>query len=636
MYKPFMVRSKADAMSDGDIVNLFSIEDGYQNIFQIGCLSDRITIFSQQHRALNLVWALHSSKDLAEKDITVVGAGFAGLVAASALKVLGFERQLKVFDKSGLPLYFQRGNQSRYVQPYMYDWPIEGSTYPKTELPYLNWYSGEAGLVVETVISQWNQLKLKVTKTPTVRKVLSGRRPTIVFSDGSTCQSDILILTVGLGLEEGVSTNKSISYWSNDSLNQSHLGKKVPASVLVSGSGDGGLIDTTRAAIYNFNHQDFIRNIVTDPDIINTIADFEDRVEQQKKFIQELYDPAETAFSENVDWNSVRFPKGFMTRLKGAVRKDTIVYFNASQGWFLNDKTSKFNRLIVAALMQNKSIRFLPGKLATERWWCGNEWNVVISEGEKLIQHLQFDVLVVRHGTRKECPSLFDSTVWKRTCDKWDKLSSDMTSHMHYPKFYLLDNFSSFKGEQEYEIVYVLNSQTDYDNLKSRIKMLPDEVLKQVDVNSFDIKNKPEYHPRLYSPPDSPLASATVFGLRLSTTSKKSLLSVLEEVKDAYYLFGIKISKDKFEEIPTEVMPYIPYVFPGPAVNLSISAGDKIKWIRVIQAHKNYPLQDAHNLLDSTSMLEIVRKKWSDERKIEVGWRLTAKTEINWSTFTHF
>ncbi len=61
MTRPFWL-TEDERKSAEDILNQFAIEDGFwdedgkQNIFQIGCFSGRVTIASQQQRALNLVW----------------------------------------------------------------------------------------------------------------------------------------------------------------------------------------------------------------------------------------------------------------------------------------------------------------------------------------------------------------------------------------------------------------------------------------------------------------------------------------------------------------------------------------------------------------------------------------------------
>jgi hypothetical protein len=59
---------------------------GFPNVYVVGCLEPQVSIFSQQVRALNLVWALASTERLGRRagSLAIVGAGFAGATAAVA------------------------------------------------------------------------------------------------------------------------------------------------------------------------------------------------------------------------------------------------------------------------------------------------------------------------------------------------------------------------------------------------------------------------------------------------------------------------------------------------------------------------------------------------------------------------
>jgi hypothetical protein len=67
------MRLKALDIIEGSFVH------GKAGLYVLGCYDDRITLFSQQVRALNLVWALNEQRYLSNASrIAVVGGGAAG------------------------------------------------------------------------------------------------------------------------------------------------------------------------------------------------------------------------------------------------------------------------------------------------------------------------------------------------------------------------------------------------------------------------------------------------------------------------------------------------------------------------------------------------------------------------------
>jgi hypothetical protein len=63
-------------------------------------------------------------------------------------------------------------------------------------------------------------------------------------------RADFAVLAVGFGLEKTLDRVPARSYWLNDSLHQElAFAPPEPRRVLVSGSGDGGLIDALRLCL---------------------------------------------------------------------------------------------------------------------------------------------------------------------------------------------------------------------------------------------------------------------------------------------------------------------------------------------------------------------------------------------------
>ena len=337
----------------------------------------------------------------------------------------------------------------------MYDWPVNGSGYPRTELPYLNWWSSEAGEVAERVLAQWERIGQPVIKK-SARRLLSGAPIKIRWADGTLDDFDVVILAVGFGLESGVAADAGVSYWSNDALAQSYLGRKTPATVLVSGYGDGGLIDVIRATISKFNHQTFVKKYIHDTGL-------------NEAFLA----ASVQGNTPGIDWTEVEFPNELKDKLAKDIRTDTDVIFNASSSWFFRRNASLFNRLIVALLLQMNAVTLRSGRLTRLKWWYRGRWRVLLS---KPLDLLTVDHVVPRLGTEKECPKFFLSPVWNATQNKWtnerDNPTTDLTAHSHYPDHYLLDRYMGWRGELEYEIVFLCVSDAVATLLLQRIQAL--------------------------------------------------------------------------------------------------------------------------------------------------------------------
>ncbi|HUA55088.1 MAG TPA: hypothetical protein VMB81_23100, partial [Candidatus Sulfotelmatobacter sp.] len=72
---------------------------GHEHLLILGCFERPATLFMQQVRALNLIYAL-SKTGLPEKpSLAVIGAGAAGVTAAAAAAISGWS--VAIFDRIG-------------------------------------------------------------------------------------------------------------------------------------------------------------------------------------------------------------------------------------------------------------------------------------------------------------------------------------------------------------------------------------------------------------------------------------------------------------------------------------------------------------------------------------------------------
>lgn len=100
----------------------------------------RITVVSQQIRAINLAVALSVSGLLEGAAVGVVGAGAGGSTFAAAAALLGADVDL--YDEHEEPISTQRWSFDRYLHPNLFDWPVEGWDQDSADLPIVNWSAG--------------------------------------------------------------------------------------------------------------------------------------------------------------------------------------------------------------------------------------------------------------------------------------------------------------------------------------------------------------------------------------------------------------------------------------------------------------------------------------------------------------
>ena len=252
----------------------------------IGTFDRRVTVLNQQQRALNLAWSLVESKvvpsgdDEGRKSIAIVGGGFAGLTFAAALVQKQAHCDIVMFEERDTLLPLQQGSDSRWLHPRIYDWPDEGSEAAAAMLPLLNWTAARASDVVVQVLGGWEKIlgrekhavqlwcntrhlqlssddqfpdRAKIEWVGEKRNADSGTVADSSQASGSSAVFDIVVLAVGFGLE----VNNPSSYWRNETLGQPSLGQHR-RTFLLSGQGDGAMIDLLRLRVSQFRQDRFL------------------------------------------------------------------------------------------------------------------------------------------------------------------------------------------------------------------------------------------------------------------------------------------------------------------------------------------------------------------------------------------
>lgn len=257
-----------------------------KQLYVVGTFDTGVTVYSQQARALNLVWALIDEEEIPSPPagsarvadpsfkVAIVGAGFAGLSIAAGLIKKGASAHITIFEERDTLLPLQQGSDSRWLHPRIYDWPAEGSEASAAMLPVLNWTAARASDVVVQILSEWKSTvraekpkldlycnarhlqiheecespdKLRIEWIGEHRNPEDGTifKSTQIATKGASENFDVVILAVGFGLE---ADDPLFSYWPNETFGQPSL-DQPRRTYLVSGQGDGAMIDLLRLRI---------------------------------------------------------------------------------------------------------------------------------------------------------------------------------------------------------------------------------------------------------------------------------------------------------------------------------------------------------------------------------------------------
>ena len=98
-------------------------------LYLVGIFARGVTVYSQQIRAFNLIWALVKQGIVACKlkedapdpvkraCIAIIGGGFAGLTAAAALIKKGVHADITILEHRDTLLPLQHGSDTRWLHP---------------------------------------------------------------------------------------------------------------------------------------------------------------------------------------------------------------------------------------------------------------------------------------------------------------------------------------------------------------------------------------------------------------------------------------------------------------------------------------------------------------------------------------
>lgn len=370
-------------------LELVQVPNGYwPDVYVLGLHAARITFADQQKRAFNLVSALFASGRLQPKDtLGIVGAGIAGITAAAFAAQLGITAT--VLDQYSDPMMIQQGS-NRWIHPNLYDWPWLNWRTNSTRFPCMNWKAATAGEIIGNLRSEWRQLVTTgAVHWRGVTRIVSLRRKdeawlAIDKDNNEYGPWKAVILAVGFGEEEPPAGLDHKAYWRDDDL---HQRARTGGKILVSGCGDGGLIDAIRCLFFDFKHENIAHiAMIADTDAIgNRLTQIEadrprypDGARLTDAYLQMDVPEVDKVLSE-------------------LTRSDLIVTLNSRDDAPLTRASSPLNRFIVARLMKLGRIVHMSGNIdVASMVRSGTAFTVPINGSPQSFNHV-----VGRHGPKQ-------------------------------------------------------------------------------------------------------------------------------------------------------------------------------------------------------------------------------------------
>ena len=392
---------ETETMSDSnealEILELTLIPGSLPPVYAVGLVASRITFADQQRRAINIISALLTEGRIrAGDELAVIGAGIAGTTAAVFARQQGL--RVTVFEKYDDPFSIQQGS-GRWVHPNIFDWPKEGWRDGQTKLPCMNWRADTAGKVIAQLRSQW-ELALKLPELrwmpgTNVNEFLPdiGTRALVRDSSGQTHGPfHCIVMAAGFGEEPKHSDIDGKPYWRDDDL---HQRIRTGGTAIVSGCGDGGLIDAARIVLRDFRH-DWLSEIAfmaaSDHHLVQELIRVEHDTPSYRDGAELTKATLDVAANDNV-----------VTEIRNRLRSNTRVILNARLNGALTRRACMLNRFIIGQLIKLGAVNYHEGALdLSSVLRIGTKFECSINGSR-----LEADEIVVRHGPAERPLAVF-------------------------------------------------------------------------------------------------------------------------------------------------------------------------------------------------------------------------------------
>lgn len=410
----------------------------YERVYFLGPYAKRVSFSSQQNRALNLVWALDGlckipNQGKQKTRIAVIGGGLSGLTTCAALQAKGHEVYL--YESALVVLHRQMSANHRYIHPSVNLWP-EVSPDPTTVLPYFDWISDACNELMKLLSTEWNQRvksnpdSMKVCTDAIVEDFLETEESVAVVSNNdmfSDVRFDLVIVTSGFK-DETLSDVKGIdTYWRSAGLDVDIASGKHKR-FLVSGCGDGGLIDCLRIAHKHFDSGRLVvriaeilsknskwayaakileaENLFESPDVL------ESAIISGSQDLQKVYTEAAKNLPRDIQdilggEDRFRRSKKSVSELDVSlkVKSPGLVQLITMEKFPFNPMAAPIHKLLIAHAINNHIVNHIHGEVQDGYSIDKLSYRCLSSE-ENTIKHLNGRV-VIRHGSKPNFEQFF-------------------------------------------------------------------------------------------------------------------------------------------------------------------------------------------------------------------------------------
>lgn len=472
------------SLTAADIVERSKIKN-LEGVYVLGSLARRVTLHSQQKRAFNLIWALFENKLLqAGQKVAVVGGGLAGMTAAAAASLK--DCNVTLFEKSQQLMNLQAGNYTRFIHPNIYDWPAEVSENPSTILPCLNWNAGIASNIVTELRIQFESIipSTQIELNTEINSItnIDGRPRIQSIHSAGPIPYDCIIIAVGFGMEKQFDAVSNRFYWQNDDLHQS---LSIKRKYFVTGCGDGGLVDTLRLLLLNFDHQRFTIDFLHQEEL-NAVKLELLKIEEKIKSRSSTTTDTSTMIFDHYD--NLNISNAVLKNLKELIRTDTEVTLNGTEISRYSKDASILNRFTIYLLSKCGALRYECGRVENITR-SGTQYTVQLRRTDNTLIDLEYDDVVVRHGPNPVLPRLLDAQTQLPEFPEPDHTFHPMWPQNFYPipprpaAGTLMDNASNYHKE----LISYCKQIGNYVSVSFGVN--------HNDMPYFDVKLKPDSSP---------------------------------------------------------------------------------------------------------------------------------------------